>query len=105
MNSDSATLQNGGDHPVEPSARYGGYGEEARRRNPRLFSPTGWALIGFLAISVFFLLSEHRAHFLGALPWLLLLACPFLHFLHGGRGHGQAGHGGSGSGFEEGGRS
>ena len=30
---------------------------------------------------------------LGVLPWLLLLACPFLHvFMHGGhRGHGGAG--------------
>lgn len=48
-----------------------------------------WALVGFLLIAAFFLLTEHRAHFLGILPWLLLLACPFLHFLH--RGHG--GHG------------
>ena len=37
------------------------------------------------------LLSEQRAHFLGALPWLLLLACTLMHvFMH--RGHG--GHGG-----------
>ncbi len=50
-----------------------------------------WALIGFLAVSAYFLFSEHRAHFIGFLPWLLLLACPFLHFLHGGHGHG--GHG------------
>lgn len=42
----------------------------------------------FAAISVFFLLSEHRAHFFGVLPYLLLLACPFLHlFLHRGHGH------------------
>jgi hypothetical protein len=42
------------------------------------------ALGGFLAIALFFLLTEHRAHFLGALPWLLLLACPLLHMIHGG---------------------
>jgi len=43
------------------------------------------ALIGFLLIAAFFLLSEHRAHFFGILPYLLLLACPFLHlFMHGG---------------------
>ena len=50
--------------------------------------------IGFLvlgAISTYFLLSEHRAHFIGALPLLLLLACPLMHvFMHGGHG----GHGG-----------
>lgn len=52
---------------------------------------TNLALAGFLAIAAFFLFSEHRAHFLGALPYLLVLACPFLHlFMHGG--HGGAGH-------------
>ena len=44
-------------------------------------------------IGLFFLLSEHRAHFLGALPLLLLLACPlrhvFMHGGHGGHGHSQ----------------
>jgi hypothetical protein len=33
------------------------------------------------AIAFFFLWEEHRAHLLGALPWLLLLACPAMHFL------------------------
>jgi hypothetical protein len=43
-------------------------------------------LLGFFAIAAFFLLSEHRAHALGALPFLLLLACPLMHiFMH--RGH------------------
>ena len=51
-------------------------------------------LIAFLAIAGFYLITEHRAHVFGYLPFLLLLACPFLHmFMH--RGHG--GHGGSGS--------
>jgi hypothetical protein len=50
-----------------------------------------WALIGGFLIAAFFLLGEHRAHFLGVLPWVLLLACPFLHlFMHGGhRGSGN----------------
>lgn len=49
-----------------------------------------WAIFGFLAIVAFFLLSEHRAHFFGVLPWLFLLACPFLHlFMHGGHGSGR----------------
>ena len=44
------------------------------------------ALAGFLIIAAFFLFSEHRAHFFGLLPFLLLL-CPFLHFfMHGGHG-------------------
>jgi hypothetical protein len=51
--------------------------------------PVNLTLLGFLAISAFFLFSEHRAHFFGALPYLLLLACPLLHlFGHSGRkGH------------------
>jgi hypothetical protein len=41
----------------------------------------------FLAIAVFFLWEEHQAHFLGAIPYVLLLLCPFIHFfMH--RGHG-----------------
>jgi hypothetical protein len=49
----------------------------------------GLLVIG--AIATYFLLSEHRAHFFAALPFLLLLACPLMHiFMHGGHG----GHGG-----------
>lgn len=49
---------------------------------------SGLALLGFLAIAAFFLLSEHRAHALGILPYVLLLLCPLLHlFGHGGHGH------------------
>ena len=44
-------------------------------------------LVVFGAIAMYFLPSEHRAHFLGALPFLFLLACPFMHiFMHGGHG-------------------
>ena len=54
--------------------------------------PFGLVLIGFLAIAGFFLLTEHTAHVFGALPWLLLLACPLMHlFMH--HGHGQHGGG------------
>ncbi len=49
-------------------------------------------LIVMGGIAAYFLLSEHRAHFFAALPFLLLLACMGMHvFMH--RGHG--GHGGS----------
>ena len=51
------------------------------------------------AVAAFFLLSEHRAHFFGALPFLLLLACPLMHvFMH----HGHGGHGGDHAGHHGG---
>ncbi len=47
-----------------------------------------WVLLGFLAIAAFFLIAEHRAHVLGVLPFVLLLACPLMHvFMHRGHGH------------------
>lgn len=46
-----------------------------------------WALLGFLAVAAFFLWAEHRAHLLGALPYLLLLACPLMHLFHHGHRH------------------
>ena len=53
-------------------------------------SRTGLVTAGFLLVGSFFLLMEHWAHVLGALPYLLILACPLMHFfMH--RGHG--GHG------------
>jgi hypothetical protein len=52
------------------------------------------------------LLTEHRAHLFGVLPYLLLLACPLLHaFHHRGRrgGHGRhADHGSEGQGSPDG---
>jgi hypothetical protein len=52
---------------------------------------TKLALIGFMAVAAFFLLTEHRAHLFGILPYVLLLLCPLLHlFMHGRHG----GHGG-----------
>ena len=51
-------------------------------------------LLVFGAVAAYFLLSEHRAHFFGALPFLLLLACPLMHvFMHGGHGS-SGGHSG-----------
>ena len=59
----------------------------------------GLLVIG--AVAMYFLLTEHRAHFFGALPFLILLACPLMHvFMHGGHGHG--GHAG-GNGHHQGG--
>lgn len=47
----------------------------------------------FLAIALFFLLTEHRAHVFGLLPYLLVLACPLMHlFHHGSHGGHQGSH-------------
>jgi hypothetical protein len=44
----------------------------------------------FLGIILYFLITEHWAHVVPYLPWLLLLVCPLLHiFMHGGHGHGS----------------
>ncbi len=48
--------------------------------------------LALVLIGGFLLVSEHRAHILGAALWLLILACPLLHiFGHGGHGgHGRS---------------
>lgn len=52
--------------------------------------------IGFIVIGVvagYFLITEHLAHVIGVLPYVLLLACPLMHmFMH----HGHGRHGGHG---------
>lgn len=49
----------------------------------------GLIVIG--AVAGYFLLTEHLAHVVGALPFLLLLSCPLMHVFmhHGHRGHGH----------------
>lgn len=49
-----------------------------------------WKLLGLSAALVlaFAILREHWGHVLGALPYLLLAACPLLHLFHGHGGHG-----------------
>lgn len=46
--------------------------------------------IGLLVLGTiagYFLLTEHLAHVVGALPYVLLLACPLMHvFMHHGHG-------------------
>ncbi|MCW5660039.1 MAG: DUF2933 domain-containing protein [Burkholderiaceae bacterium] len=55
-----------------------------------------WVFFGFLAVAGFFFFAEHRAHLLGALPFVLLALCPLMHLFH--RGHGGHGsHQGHGS--------
>jgi len=63
--------------------------------------PPFWRSRGSLALLVvalvggFLLFTEHRAHVLGVLPYLFLLACPLMHmFMHHGHDHGGHGHSG-----------
>ncbi|RZI40041.1 DUF2933 domain-containing protein [Herbaspirillum sp. HC18] len=56
--------------------------------SPPRSSRTKWIFIGFLAVVGFFLFTEHRAHLYGALPYLLILACPLMHLFHGHGNHG-----------------
>ena len=68
--------------------------EGMRRGSSWWWSRSGLVCLGFLAIAGFFVLTEHTAHVLGVLPYLLVLACPLLHLFHGGHGGGHAGHSG-----------
>lgn len=51
-----------------------------------------WVFWAFLGIGAYFLLTEHRVHMSQALPYVLLLACPLLHFFHRHGGHDHDGH-------------
>lgn len=60
------------------------------------------ALGVFAAGAAYFLLTEHLAHTIQVLPWLVLLLCPLVHvFMHGGHGprdddpHDPGSHGGA----------
>jgi hypothetical protein len=52
-------------------------------RRPRII-----ALLSLGIVISFDILREHWSHALGALPYVLLLACPLLHLFHGHGGHG-----------------
>ncbi len=50
-----------------------------------------WVFYGFLAFAGLLMFTEHRAHVLGILPYLILLDCPLMHmFMH--HDHGNHGH-------------
>jgi len=50
-------------------------------------------LVCFLFIIGYFLWMEHRAHVIEFLPYLLLAACPLMHFfMHRGHGHHHGSH-------------
>jgi Protein of unknown function (DUF2933) len=55
-------------------------------------NPAGMALVTTALIAVFYLLREHWGHALGLWPYLILLACPLMHLMHGHRSHEHGGH-------------
>lgn len=55
----------------------------------RLYQLGKW---GALAAIAYFLWMEHRAHVIAILPYLILLACPLMHFFMHGK-HGPRNHG------------
>ena len=60
---------------------------DTRRKGPLPHIPMWLGSCIFLVMVVFLLTTEHRAHILGAAPYVLLLLCPIIHFLmHGGHG-------------------
>lgn len=67
-----------------------------QHNNSWLFSRTGIATIGALAVLGFLVYTGHSAHLLGFLPYLFILACPLMHvFMHGGHhNHHSADNGG-----------
>ena len=50
----------------------------------------GFIVIG--TVAGYYLLTEHLAHVVGALPFLLLLSCPLMHFFMHGKHGGHGGH-------------
>ena len=80
-------------HRLPNTPEHPGHPETSPEQASFWKSKTGLITIVFLVIGAFFLVTEHRAHLLGWLPWLILPACLFLHlFMHGGHS-GHAGHG------------
>lgn len=60
------------------------------KRTSFWLTPKGLAALGLIGAVTYFLLMEHRQHVWQYLPFLILLACPFMHlFIH--RGHGDHG--------------
>ncbi len=66
--------------------------ERVDRERSSWRSPGGIVTLGFLAVAGYFLITEHAAHIIPFLPWLLLAACPLMHvFMHHGS-HGDHDH-------------
>jgi hypothetical protein len=74
--------------------------DHAHRHDAAPSEGSFWTSRAFLVCAALLVLggvllwTEHLAHALGVLPYLLILACPLMHiFMHGGHGgHGAHGH-------------
>jgi hypothetical protein len=50
---------------------------------------TRWIFLAFAAVGAYYLFTEHRAHLLDYLPYVLLMACPLMHYFAHHRKHYQ----------------
>ena len=67
------------------------HGSSNQPQQTRFSLPIKLVMYATIGIIAYFLVTEHRAHLAGFLPYSFLLACVFMHFfMHGGHG----GHGG-----------
>ncbi|MDE1988850.1 MAG: DUF2933 domain-containing protein [Betaproteobacteria bacterium] len=73
------------DRSDKPSGQYHGFWQ----------SRSSIAFLGLGLAASFYLLTEHTAHALGILPYLVLLACPLMHLFHHGHHHHNDGVGSS----------
>jgi hypothetical protein len=62
----------------------------------RILSGPRLAFLAFIVAGGYFLWTEHQAHLLAALPYLILLLCPLMHIFmhrnHDGHQKGDTGH-------------
>lgn len=70
---------------------------EQKEKQSFWFTGNGMTAVILIAFVTYFLLMEHREHFFAALPYIILLLCPLLHFFM----HGKHGHGGHGNNNDE----
>lgn len=60
---------------------------EGEKPRSWVFSKATIAACVVSAVIAFLLFTGHQAHLFGALPYLLLLVCPLMHFFMHGKGH------------------
>jgi len=79
-------------YPKEAAMSRGDQGSDSSWRNRLIRTPLGWGLSLVVAVAGIYLFVTHTGHLLGALPFLLLMACPLMHlFGHGDHDHGKHG--------------
>jgi Protein of unknown function (DUF2933) len=67
------------------------HGSSNQPQQNRFSLPIKIVMYATIGIIAYFLITEHRAHLAGFLPYSFLFLCVFMHFfMHGGHG----GHGG-----------